>query len=427
MDVNLFNKTTVRTTGIMSAKRHYASLMSAYRVKLYDGCWISNASYVWENEVRDTITGTPELVDYLTTNSGEILLDNIGMLKFASWKLPPDDEIQYFLKDYIKYLEYRDCCKSIDIVYNKLRVKRKGVTMMMHRDSIQIFYSKHFTNINKGFVSAFYPDKSIEVYDVRDKLYSLALEKLGLPDSNKEGVFIKGLSREQEVELLDLILDGIIKYEYLNGVYAPILIEWLKTQKEQQGVYAYSYLGFYTFLTKKSIDEVKACQDSVIEELQSKGKNIVCMSTDRIFCAEDLDETQFALSAFLLDYYSQEDISEQNRLNGYTGEVLELSQTDIVEMQVTGCPIMINNNKKQLKKYYIREDIGVLNSGIGEDTLFEKHGADLSFDSDFVEMDSSDVEVYIQNAVNQLDSGELIHTVNCCIEKFKEIKEKLER
>lgn len=353
LDINL--------NGVYAVKKKYLSMYRAYMVMMYDEGFISDPTCYNEREIRRNVTDLR--ISGLIRNSGQIYLDShqAGFALCIQRSLGTEDESVRFLYLLQKVLYYREQCNGIDKFYDtNSRVKGKcalGLTTSGPKIFIKKPYPMCEAVLECFFRSEVDIGKRVEKATFYDKIFNIALIELGLSGRKDDGLFIRGLTREEEIQYCDLILDGLVK---ITGSEGSRLESWLLEHAWNVNVddrYKFIKTGLFSYIESQKVDFMFNSQEDIYERIsESYGEsNILCMGTDSIYYTVRVDYIDLPVSSFVV-FAGDEDVvscEDRNALGGYTGEVypVEYFSPDGENGFFVGCPFEVwkpSSNEKVL-------------------------------------------------------------------------------
>lgn len=315
---------------VYEIKKKYMSLYRANMVLLYDEGFISDPTCLNERELRENVKDFK--ISGLVQNSGMVHLDS-HQVGFALCKNKDlSEEGIKFLKILEKVLYYRERSSDIDKFYDTHFPSKGEFTLGLSMSGPKIIIKKPYPmseSVLECFFQAKTSGKVVKKKTFYDKIFSVALQELGLEGNMEDGLFIKGLSRSEEIKYCDLILDGLVA---LNGSKANLLENWLREHAWNTDIddkYRFLKTGLFTYIETQKTDFMFNCQSELLNEAAEKyGEfNVVCMGTDCVYYVTEENEITFPIGSFII-YSGVEDIiccDDKNTLEGYTGEVYPIS------------------------------------------------------------------------------------------------------
>lgn len=339
-------KVSIKTSRVLGVKKHYLSLYRAEMVKLYDEGYISDPTNFNRREITENIINLG--IRDVISSSGKVMLDS----EYVGYALAKasNPESRKFLSLLCEALRYREISSNIDRFYDDNEfssdTKRK-VSLNLMQSASRIYNRSGYTH-DEGTLQCFIPfGSSIEYVSLRETIYDIALEELGLLDKRgTSSLFVKGLTVNDEIRYSALILNGLVA---LDGEYADILINWLRDNKwsddskfshQKEGLY--NWIVFYK--TNRMIDE----QANLLQNLTDSGNTIVSMDTTGCFILSLKDVLDVPIGIFCVSSTDEGDevLPERNILEGYTGEVRPLSYLVDNGINFVGCPIELYADNK---------------------------------------------------------------------------------
>ena len=439
-----FNKVNRLSSDVMfSVKKRYLSLYRAYMMCMYDEGFISDPTCFNEVEIRKNIQDMK--ITGMVQSSGVVCLSS-KQVGFALCKNKSNEDAVVFLRLLEKVLYYRECNHDIDILYDTVFNGPKesnkdgsySVGMSLRASGPFIQPTKPY-RVCEGVLACLYKDnvqgKRIRYLDFNDKIYDLALRELNIHYTGSCGLFVKGLSREEEISHLDLILDGLVT---LNGKKSKELESWLKAHARNVDVdekYRNIKIGLYSYILQNYTSEVFSYQKETLKNCIDKvgEDNILSMSTTKVYFCEPEERMEFPVSHFVV-FAGEEDLIStdgRNVLEGYTGECYEVSYLEREDAIFTGCPIELYMGDEvklvvdlEQTEYYKPK---------GSMTWFTYREANLSYDHSLYlkgKYEEGSFEDELFRAYGDIEKGTVLSEVRSCkteddITRFEKAKERV--
>lgn len=379
---NINKKVTIKTNRVLDVKKHYISLYRANMVYLYDKGYISDPTVFDTKEILGNIVDLD--IKYLSGVTGRIELseDYIG---YAICKYKGNEEVLDFLNILLNVVRYRNMSINIDKFYDDLgfanEIKNK-VSLNVVQSASRIFNKNGF-NLDESILRCFKPyGVGFKLITLDDIIYSIALAELGIADESENSLFVKGLTKEEEIRYSHLILNGLVK---LDGVYANKLNDWLSKNKWAEGnKFSSQNEGLYNWVLYIKSNIMIEEQSILLNKLLDEGNEIVCMQSNGFYVIDSDSPLEFPVGMFAIA--SDEDdgiqLPEINKLEGYTGEVYSLEYLETHELEFVGSPIELYVDSKK-KELFVDKEQTELKDSI---SWFKHMDARLSFgESDYRE------------------------------------------
>lgn len=343
-------KVTIKSSRVYEVKKHYQSMYRANMVYLYDKGYISDPTVFSLKEILGNIVDLN--IKYLSGVSGKIELkeDYIG---YAMSRYKGNEDILDFLSILYNVIRYRNISMNIDKFYDDLgfagEVKNK-VSLNIVQSASRIFNKDGF-RLDEGVLSCFKPyGVGFKLVTLDDVIYSIALLELGIEDKSSDSLFVKGLTRDEEIRYSSLILNGLVE---LDGVYADRLTEWLGKNKWAEGnKFSSQNEGLYNWVVYIKSNNMIEEQSILLNRLIDDGKTIVCMQSNGYYIIDEDSSLEFPVGMFTIvsDDNIEDQLPEINKLEGYTGEVYSLDFLESNGLGYVGCPmeLYVDNKKKDL-------------------------------------------------------------------------------
>lgn len=343
-------KVTIKSSRVIEVKKHYLSLYRAHMVYMYDKGYISDPTIFDTKEILGNIVDLD--IKHLTGVTGKVEL-NEDYIGYAMCRYKNNEEILDFLSLLYEVVKYRNISMNIDKFYNDLGfdVNLKNKVSLGISQSASRIINKNGFALDEGVLKCFRTqDIGIDLITLNDTIYNTALVELGIDEDSEDSLFVKGLSREEEMRYSNLILNGLIK---LDGIYADKLTNWLEKNKWSDGnKFSSQNEGLYNWVVYIKSNNMIEEQSKLLNDLIDEGKTIVCMQSNGFYVLNEECETLFPVGVFAIvsDDGVEEPLPEINRLEGYTGEVYSVEFLESQELGYVGCPIelYVDSKKKAL-------------------------------------------------------------------------------
>lgn len=352
-DIN--KKVTIKSSRVHEVKRNFLSFYRANMVYLYDRGYISDPTVFNSKEILGNIVDLD--IKHLTGVTGRIELseDYIG---YAMCRYKDNEEVLDFLSILYNVIKYRTISMNIDKFYDdlgfasELKVKVSlGVVQSASR-----IYNKNGFALDEGVLRCFRPyGIGVKLVTLDDVIYKIALAELGIEDEGNESLFVKGLTKEEEIKYSHLILNGLVK---LDGVYADKLMDWLGKNKWADGnKFSSQNEGLYNWVVYIKSNNMIEEQSILLNKLIDDGKTIVCMQSNGFYIIDEDSPLEFPVGLFTIvsDDGVEDQLPEINKLEGYTGEVYSIEFLESNGLGYVGCPIELYVDSKQKALFVDKE------------------------------------------------------------------------
>lgn len=368
------SKVSVKDVKIMEVKKYYTSLYRVYMVYMYDKGFISDPTVFDTKEILGNIVDMN--ISHMVGVSGKVELSE-EYIGYALMRNKGNDEALEFLSLLLEVVRYRNISLNIDKLYDAYGYSSKAkekiylnITQAASRVVEKGGYSE-----DEGVLKCIHGlNKNFKFVSLDEVIYKTALEELGIPDESYDSLFVKGLSREEEIRFSSLILNGLV---HLDGVYADKLTDWLRDNKWSDNKFTSKREGLYNWVLYIKSNNAIEEQSKLLNSLLDEGYNIVGMKSNGFF-VEDTDSL-FRVPVGLFSVCSDDEdgelLPEINKLEGYTGEVYSLAYLENNNISYVGCPIELYVDGKN-KGFFVDKEQTELKGSI---SWFKYLGADISF------------------------------------------------
>lgn len=416
---DLNKKVTIKSSRVSEVKKHYLSLYRANMVYMYDKGFISDPTVFNLKEILGNIVDLE--INHLTGVNGRVELqeDSLG---YAMCRYKENEEILDFLSLLYEVIKYRNISMNLDKFYDDSgfanEVKAK-VSLNIVQSASRVTNKNGF-KIDEGILKCFKPNgTNVKLVTLNDVIYNIALLELGVVNNTNESVFVKGLTKEEEIQYSHLILNGLVK---LDGIYADKLTDWLGKNKWAEGnKFSSQNEGLYNWVVYIKSNNMIEEQSILLNKLIDEGKTIVCMQSNGFYIIDEDCTIDFPVGIFVVvgDDDKEEPLPDINKLEGYTGEVYSVSFLDSLGLSYVGCPIELYVDSKN-KDYFVDKEQTELKDSI---SWFKLVDARLSFSESLYKegvFDKDSLEDRLYKIVGDSESGVLIGSLSN-IENIKNI------
>lgn len=410
----LSGKIEVNPVKIMEIKKYYLSLYRANMVYLYDNSYISDPSTFNSKEILGNIVdmGITNIVD----KTGTIRLES-DFIEYALAKnKSSDEETKNFLNLLYEAVKYKEISDNIDKFYEAnsfdIGIKKK-INIGIVQANSRIYY-KSGIKMDEGILRCIHSGFcEYRFVSINEYVYKSALNELGIEDDSEESKFVLGLTRDEEVEFSNLILNGLVR---LDGEYADRLVSWLKENKwsnlDKDKLFSSKREGLFNYILFIKSGEALDEQSRVLNELIDSGSNVVGMVSNGFFVEEKCEMFKFPVGVFAVDGEKDTVLSAYNKLEGYTGEAFTLEYLRSNSINYVGSPIILYSEEGELDYYIDKEQTELVNSI----SWFSDYGTDLNFGTSTYESgvfsnDSLGDRLY--EALGASEAGVLISDIKC--------------
>lgn len=410
----LSGKIEVNPVKIMEIKKYYLSLYRANMVYLYDNSYISDPSTFNSKEILGNIVdmGITNIVD----KTGTIRLES-DFIEYALAKnKSSDEETKNFLNLLYEAVKYKEISDNIDKFYEAnsfdIGIKKK-INIGIVQANSRIYY-KSGIKMDEGILRCIHSGFcEYRFVSINEYVYKSALNELGIEDDSEESKFVLGLTRDEEVEFSNLILNGLVR---LDGEYADRLVSWLKENKwsnlDKDKLFSSKREGLFNYILFIKSGEALDEQSRVLNELIDDGSNVVGMVSNGFFVEEKCEMFKFPVGVFAVDGEKDTVLSAYNKLEGYTGEAFTLEYLRSNSINYVGSPIILYSEEGELDYYIDKEQTELVNSI----SWFSDYGTDLNFGTSTYEsgvFSNDSLEDRLYEALGASEAGVLISDIKC--------------
>lgn len=403
----------VKDNRVLEVKKYYISMYRAYMVYLYDKGYISDPTTFSYKEILGNIADMN--IASLIGSEGKVELSE-EYIKFSIAKNKNNPEVLDFLKTLYFVIKYRNISINIDKFYDALNLSyeyRVSTSMGIFQSASRIF-TKNSYRLDEGVLKCFLkPNEGVKFISLDDEIYRTALSELGIEDTSKESLFVKGLTRDEESRFSRLILNGLVR---LDGPMSDKLISWLRENKwsfdnrkftsRSEGLYN------YILYIKSSIMIDK--QSELLNKLLSNGEVIISMESNGFFILSEKKETKVPMGIFVVVSSDEDEylLPRRNIMEGYTGEVYSLSYLNTHNLNYVGCPLeLYTSNRDKDKDFFIDREQTEFVDGV---SWFEESGANIVFGDTLYKpgiFSEGSLEDEYFKLVGESETGKLIGTM----------------
>lgn len=421
----LNKKVTMKNTRVMDVKKYYLSMYRAHMVYMYDRGYVSDPTVFNLKEILGNIVDLD--IKHLTGVNGKIELgeDYIGYA-MCRYKDCPD---KYdFLSLLYKVIKYRNISMNLDKFYDDSGFSseaKKKVSLNLVQSASKITNKNGYV-IDEGIIKCFKGlGTNLKLVTLDDKIYKLALEELGIEDNSENSLFVKGLTRDEEIKYANIILNGLVK---LDGDFSEKLTSWLKRNKwAEDNRFSSQKEGLYNWATFIKSNNTIEEQSALLNSLLDEGHTIACMRSNGFYIIDNCDTMEYPIGIFAISSkYDEEDeiLPRINVLEGFTGEVYSVQLLENDGFSYVGCPIELYVDNKNKELFIDKEQTEMAESI----SWFKYVGGDIEFEgSHYVEgvFCKDSMEDMLFKAVGDSENGCLIGRVPSeCTEKVLESTKK---
>lgn len=408
----LNKKVSVKHSVVLDVKKYYLSMYRTSMLSLYDKGYISDPTVF---DVREFYKNILDMnINHLSGVTGVIHLEE-DYIGYALARYKDDVEISGFLSLLLDAVKYRNVSMNIDKFYDEHAVSnnKKKISLNIVQSASRIF-SKNGYKLDEGIFKCLYGITSGSSFiSLKGEIYEKALQVLGLDEVvSNNALFVKGLTRDEEIKYCNLILNGLVK---LDGEYADKLTGWLSNNKwSTTNKFSSQKEGLYNWVTIIRSNDMIERQSGLLNTLISSGKTIIGADTVGYYILEDRDFISMPIGVFAVSSSDDEDtiLPNTNILEGYTGEVYAVSYLTSNDISYVGCPIELFNSDGKKALFVDKEQTDMKDSI----SWFKHIDASVSFDENFVKSSkftSGTLELKLFEAAVNSERGVLVSNIPC--------------
>lgn len=358
--VNKFNeKKTIRTQRLMDMKKYYVSMYRVHMVRLYDKGYISDPTRMNTKEIYSNIE---ELgIRSMFTVTGVIELSS-RMAMYSYYKNYSNAEAREFLDILYNVLRYGEYIDDIDKLYDSCgfaSCTKMPLSLGLRLKGARVV-SKTEYNISRAVIACFQDAiHTTDEYCFNDDLWTLAMQELGIPEDEweKDGLFDKDLSHEQEIDFMELLLDGIVP---ASGKYKDTLEKWLYEHKWTNRGFTVSSNGLFEYLFSAKSNEIFEISTTLLNSLSEEGKKVWGMSGSKFWVEREIETYNIPMSTVCVVCGDEDEVMfDGGALNGYTGEVYPIEYVQSEGIHCIGCPVELYISPKDKGLFYDLEEVDI--------------------------------------------------------------------
>lgn len=338
-------------------KKYYVSMYRVHMMNMYDKGYISDPTRFNQKEIFADIADLR--IHSMMDITGTIkLTSQMAMYSYYKYK---DPGIREFLSILYQILRYGEYIKDVDTLYDNLMFEntnrvQTGLGLKLRGSRV---VSKTEYGVSRAVLACFQDIKhTTDEYCFNDDIWNLAMQELGIPeeDWNKNGLFDKDLTHDQEVDFMDLLLDGVVP---ASGKYKNELEEWLFSHKWKDRTFSVTNTGLFQYIFFAKSDEVFKISVSILEQLISQGHKIVGMLDSKIWVEREIQTYNIPFSCICILGEEDTPMFEGGALNGYTGEVYSQEYIQSEGITCIGCPVELYVSPKEKCLFYDLEELDI--------------------------------------------------------------------
>ena len=247
------------------------------------------------------------------------------------------------------------------------------------------------------------------VHDIKEYIWNCAMYELGIPKSSwcTPGVIDKDLTHEEEVDCIEVLLDGLVTS---SGYYAEYYNKWMFSHAWSKQTMYNKKQGLYTYTLINYEDDLERYKNLAIEKMEELGIEPIFVSGCKVYGVKDCNSTVMPIGQFSVLQTEENEYwgSDRNTLEGYTGEAYQVEYLNKEGIIFVGCPIELYITDKEVG-YFIDLEQTEINS---YKTWFEVVGAVLDFEEgSYSVVNSKNIVTSIFNLYHNAKLGEIIGVI----------------
>lgn len=370
-------KYSIKLNRVLACKKFFISMYRAYMVELYDKGFISDPTLFNKKDIFSNISDLN--VEGMITVKGEISL-SLSQIRYAIYKNKNNEDAVEFLTILESALRFKQYSETVDKLYEAYNIANNNSTRtnlgLCNRNRYN--FSKDGIPLNEAvYECCIKEDEEIKVFTINEGIWNLAMQELRIPEEmwTQDGIFDADLTHEEEVECIELLLNGEIK---TRGQFSALLESWLYDHKWSKQKFSLNSRGMYSYLLNVKLEEITNLQQELLNQLESQEIPVVFFNEGFMFGIVKRTETYVPVGQFqILQLESGEMLGGvRNALEGYTGEAYSVSYLDQEDICYIGCPIELYVDDKHSEFFIDLEQTEITNYK----TWFEINGARVEFD-----------------------------------------------
>lgn len=412
----------------MELKKYYLSMYRVYMVELYDKGYISDPTRI---NCKELYSNIHELgINGMFDTFGEIFLTT-PQVTYAMYKHKNSEEIMDFLSILYKALKYREYSIDIDNLYDNYNFSEfaKGQVCLGLKQRGAKIECKTGFGISRAIIACLLKqDETAVCENFNSELWDIAMEELGIPadEWHEDGLIASGLSHEEEVDCIELILEGNVE---VSGKYAKVFQDWMYEHKWKQKGMTNNCKGLYDYIFSSRAIDILEIESRILNSLNDSDRKVYAIVGGQYYTSKKISTYNIPMGSFIVS--SGEDdvmLFDGALLSGYTGEVYSLEYLEEEGIMFIGCPIELYTNPKEKFKFFDIEQVD-----IKSDTWFSNPDIDLFFEEELPEkvqefnpesIEEKIYEIYRQsqigNLIGKLDSLEGVESAKKNVMKYLE-------
>lgn len=352
---------------LLELKQYYMSMYRYYMVKLFDGNYIDDPTVFNERQLYANIVDMN--IKGVVDSSGSIELTS-ERVEYAYYK-NNDTSVDSFLECLYYALKYREASVNLDLFHEtfpknvSLNMKFEGAKVVS-RTGLQLNKATLCTMLSSGY--------TLDCKDIKEDLWEIAMKELGVPECDwyLDGLFDSDLTHEQEVQCINIILNG---RTIIKGKYSNVLSKWLHEHKwSAENNMTLSKVGLIDYIYFTLSDLVFNAFSKIINSVDED--TVMAIVGDTVYFKKKIEHYVIPISSFAVSSgYPEEIYTSGPMVFGYMGEGYSREYLDEEEIRYMGIPVSTYTDSGELVYLYDREQVS-----IDCPTWFKDNEANLDFE-----------------------------------------------
>lgn len=354
----LNEKKSVKTQRLMDMKKYYVSMYRVHMMRLYDKGYISDPTRMDKREIYSNIDELE--IRSMFSTSGKVVLTS-QMAMYSYYKNYNNEEAREFLDILYNVLRYREYVRDVDKLYDScgfVGVNKVPLSLGLRLKGARVVSRTEY-GVSRAILACFQePDKTTDEYGFNDDLWCLAMRELEIPEEEWEadGLFDKDLTHEQEIDFMDLLLDGVVP---ASGKYARKLEEWMYQHKWTSYGFTVSSGGMFDYLFSSKSSEIFEITSNLLNGLSDDGLKIVGIEGTRLWVERSIVSYNIPMSPICVLGSEDRLMFNGGALDGYCGEVYPVEYVVEEGIECIGCPVELYTSYKDKGLFYDMEELNI--------------------------------------------------------------------
>lgn len=348
----------IKTQRLIDLKGYYVSMYRVNMVKLYNKNYIDDPTRFNEVSLRSYIQ--EQNIRGMVQVSGVIELSSSQVL-YAMYKNKGNEDVEEFLSLLYKALKYREYCWDINRLYDSMGFSESAKCSVGMGLGLKgaMMTPRSGGRVSKALVNCFLDDKHRAVeMNFNEYIWDIAMEVLGVPvqERRMNGIIDSSLSHSEELECIELLLEGKVESE---GLYSSRLHDWLYSHKWSGNKMTTISKGLYEYVFNAYTDRIFKIETSILNGLVDSGKKVYAVDKGKYFIEEEIEEYNLPVGCFVVVGGEDNLLFTGSVMTGYTGEVYTEDYLEQEELQYVGCPFEIYVSNRDKVLFYDIEQVDI--------------------------------------------------------------------